>query len=158
MSEEVKEHLPTVALVSALGVLGAAFALSRVHAAAGDMSVGAFSLAIFVIPCVVMVVCSFVIMLTASAIGRQLFLVVVGICFVAGIVSIFVTSAWFSDPELAALLLANSGEGAEVIPPMNNPLVAMRDVAAFVVAPTVGCIAGAWLGSRIHPMSSRRRK
>ena len=55
------------------------------------------------------------------------------------------------------LPVASSGEGAAIVPSMNNTLVAIRNVAAFVVAPTVGCIAGAWVGSRVHPMKSSKR-
>ena len=152
MNEDLKRHLPTIAIVSVIGVLACAFALSQVLASAERMSVDDFSLAVFVVPCIAMVLCSFLIVATSEAIGRQLFLVVVGICLVAGLASLVVTSGWFSEPDVAAKLLANSGEGAAVTPPLDNAITVIRDVAAFVVAPTVGCIAGAWLGSRLHPM------
>lgn len=156
MSDVVRQHAATIAVVCLLGVVASAFALLQVHDAAGSLDVSTFSSAIFVIPCVAMVICSFIIMMTANAIGRQLFAVVVLACFAAGVVSMVVTSGWLSDAAVVQQLLANSPEGTTVTPPVQNMVVVLRDIAAFVVAPTVGSIAGAWLGSRLHPMSSSK--
>lgn len=156
MNDEVRQHLTVIVAVFLLGIAATVFALMQVYGAAGTMDVGSFSNAVFLVPCIAMVICSFVIMLTARAIGRQLFVVVVGVCFVAGIVSMVVTSGWLSNPGIAELLLANSPDGTTITPPVENIVVVMRDIAAFIVAPTVGSIAGAWLGSRLHPMTSRK--
>lgn len=152
MNDELKDHLPTIIATFAIGIAACAFALLQVYNNAGAMNVDMFSMAVWVVPCVFMVICSFVIMVTANAIGRKLFLVVVGVCFVAGVIEMVLTSTWFSNPDIVSALLANSGDGAEVVPPINNPIAVMRDIAAFIVAPTVGSIFGAWLGSRLHPM------
>lgn len=136
MSQAVKQHLAVIVVVSLIGIATAVFALMQARSA--GLNADTLATAVWVIPCVVMVVASFVIMLTASSIGRQLFLVVAGICFVAGIVGMVVTSGWFS--------------GTDVTPPLQNPIIVMRDIAAFIVAPTVGSIAGAWIGSRVHPV------
>ena len=152
MSDVVRQHLTVIVATCLLGIAVASFILLQVHDAAGSMDVSTFSLAIFIVPCIVMLVCSFIIMVTANAIGRQLFVVVVGICFATGIVCMVVTSGWLSDANVAAQLLANSPEGTTITPPIQNIVVVMRDIAAFIVAPTVGSIAGAWLGSRLHPI------
>ena len=152
VSDEVRQHLTVIVATCLLGIVAASFILLQIRNAAGSMDVSTFSLAIFIAPCIVMLICSFVIMVTANTIGRQLFIVVVGICFATGIVSMVVTSGWLSDAGIAAQLLANSPEGTTITPPIQNIVVVMRDIAAFVVAPTVGSIAGAWLGSRLHPI------
>lgn len=152
MSEGLKRHLPVIVVVTLICLATAAFALSRVLAGASDMSARTFSLYIIVIPCAIMVVGAFAISFTAEEIGRQLFLTVVGICFVLGVACMVVTSTWMSDATIASQLLANSGDGAEITPILDSPLIILRDLAAFVVAPTVGLIAGAWVGSRVHPM------
>lgn len=152
VNEVVRQHLTVIVAACLLGIAVTSFALLQIHDAAGSMDASTFSLAIFVVPCVVMVVCSFIIMFTANAIGRQLFVVVVGICFVAGIVSMVVTSGWLSNELIVSQLLANSPDGTTVTPPVQSIIVVMRDIAAFIVAPTVGSIAGAWFGSRLHPI------
>ena len=154
MTEGLKRHLPVIVVVSLVGIATCVFALTQVLNSAAGLDLEAFSLYIILIPSIVMLVCSFVIALTANSIGRQLYLVVVGICFVTGIVSMVVTSGWVSDASISAQLLANSPEGTTVTPPLQSPLVVLRDLAAYIVAPTVGCIFGAWLGSRIHPVTS----
>ena len=154
MTEGLKRHLPVIVVVSLVGIATCVFALTQVLNSAGGLDLESFSLYIILIPSIVMLVCSFVIALTANSIGRQLYLVVVGICFVTGIVSMVVTSGWVSDASISAQLLANSPEGTTVTPPLQSPLVVLRDLAAYIVAPTVGCIFGAWLGSRIHPVTS----
>ena len=154
MTEGLKAHLPVIVVVSLLGIATGAFALLQVLNAAGSLDVDAFSLYIILIPGVIMVVCPFIITVTASQIGRQLYLIVVGICFVTGIVSMVVTSSWMQDPSVSAQLLANSPDGTQMTPVLQAPVIVLRDIAAFIVAPTVGCILGAWVGSRLHPVSS----
>ena len=153
MTEGLKRHLPVIVVVSLVGIATCVFALTQVLGSVDKLDVDAFSLYIIIIPSVIMVVCSFVIALTANQIGRQLYLVVVGICFVTGIVSMVVTSGWLSDSAISAQLLANSPEGTTITPILQAPIIMLRDLAAYIVAPTVGCIFGAWLGSRIHPMT-----
>ena len=157
MTEGFKRHLPLVVAVSLMGIATCAFALMQVANAASSMSVDGFSMYVILVPCIAMAVCSLVITITASEIGRQLYLAVVGVCFACGIVSMVVTSGWFSDPTISAQLVANSPEGTSITPPLQNPLIVLRDIAAFIVVPTVGCIAGAWLGSRLHPVTSEKR-
>lgn len=154
MSDSLKQHLPTVVAVLLIGLATTAFALSRVLSSAGDISVEAFSAYIIAIPTIAMIVCSFVIMFTAQRVGRQLYLVVVATCFVLGIVSMVVTSAWMSDASVAAQLLEHSAEGTQVVPVLDNTVVVIRDIAAYIVAPTVGCILGVWIGSKMHPITS----
>lgn len=152
MTESVRRHLPIIVVVSLVGIATSYFLLARVYADASHLDVGAFGTYIFLIPCAVMFVCSTIIMLTAHEIGRQLYLVVVGICLAAGIVCMVITSVWLMDDSIAAALLANSADDATVVPIINSPVLVLRDIAAFFVAPTVGSIVGAWLGSRMHPM------
>lgn len=154
MNETVKQHLPIIVVVSLLGIATTYFLLSRAYASAATLSVDSFSTYIFGIPCIVMFICSTVIMMTAHRIGRQLYLVIVTICLITGVISMLVTSTWLSDDSIAALLLANSPADTVITPILNSPIVILRDIAAFFVAPTVGCIFGAWLGSRLHPMTS----
>ena len=164
MIDDIRENLPSLIAVTAIAVATCAFALMQVHGNAGNLSYEAFSNLIFAIPCVAMVLGPFVVVLVSRQIGRKLYLTLVGICFVLGIATMLVTSSWLSDPDIAAKLLANSAEGTIVLPILNAPIIIMRDIAAFIVCPTVGCIAGAWLGSRLHPVTSanpgrkRRRK
>ena len=152
MSESVKKHLPVIAIVTVIALASAAYALLLVHDNVASMSVDAFSAYIIVIPCVAMLVGSFAITVTAQTIGRQLYIVVLAICFVLGLVSLVVTSLWMSDPSIASALLANSPEGTTITPVTESLLTVVRDIAAYVVVPTVGCIAGAWVGSRVHPV------
>ena len=158
MTEGFKRHLPVVVVVSLVGIATCVFALMQVANGASGMNVDSFSMYIILVPCIVMVVCSLLITITASEIGRQLYLAVVGVCFVGGIVSMVITSGWFSDPFISAQLLANSPDGTTITPPLQNPLIVLRNIAAYIVAPTVGCIAGAWLGSRLHPVTSDKRQ
>lgn len=163
MTEGLKHHLPVIIIVSLIGIATGAFILMNVASNAADMSLDTFSLYVFVIPCIIMAICSLIIMMTASEIGRRLFVTVTGICFAVGVISMVITSSWFSDPTLVSQLLANSPEGTTVTPPIQSPLIVMRNIAAYIVAPTVGSILGAWIGSRMHPMkaesgTSRKKK
>ena len=157
MTEGLKQHLPIIVVVSLVGLGTAAFALHNVLMGVGSMNVDTFNTLIIVIPCAIMLVCSFIIAFTASEIGRQLYLTVVGISVVLGIVSMILTSMWASDPTIATALLANSGEGATLIPATGAPVIVIRDIAAYFVVPTIGCILGAWVGSRVHPMTSSKK-
>ena len=139
MSDEVREHLPVIIAMSVVGIATATFALAQLHANQASVDLDTFSWAVFLVPCAAMLVCSFVIMLTAHTIGRQLFVIVTGICLATGIVAMVVTSSWF--------------DASVTTPPIQNPITVMRDIAAYIVAPAVGSIAGAWIGSLIHPMS-----
>ena len=152
MSDSVRKHLPIIIVVSLAGIATGYLVLSSVYAGASDMSVEAFNSFIFLVPCACMLACSTIIMLTAQEIGRQMYLIVVGLCLAAGIICMIVTSTWLMDDALASSLLANSPDDAAVVPIINSPVLVLRDIAAFFVAPTVGSIFGAWLGSRLHPM------
>lgn len=156
MTEGLKEHLPIIIAVTLVGLGTAAFALSYVHGNVSNMNVSMFNTLIILVPCVVMFICSFIIAFTASEIGRQLYLIVVGICLACGVVSLVVTSFWAADANVAAALLANSGEGETLVPPSNAPIIVLRDIAAYFVIPTIGCIAGAWVGSRVHPVKASK--
>ena len=153
MSESVKQHLPIIVIVTIIALASGAYTLLRVHDGATSMSLDTYSMYIIVIPCVVILLASFIITVTAQTIGRQLYVVVLLICFTLGIISLVVTSMWMSDPTIASALLANSPDGTVITPITNSPLIVMRNIAAYVVVPTVGCIAGAWIGSRIHPVA-----
>ena len=118
------------------------------------MDLDTFSTWLFAIPCVVIFICSTVIVLTAHEIGRQMYIVVVAISMVAGFMSMFLTAFWMQDPQLTSALLANSPSGTEIKPLFDQPMTLLRDIAAFFVLPTIGCILGAWIGSRLHPMTS----
>lgn len=154
MSEGIKQHLPVIIAISLVGLATGAFAMMRIRDGAVGMDVGAFSTYIIVVPCAIMLVCSFLIAVTAPSIGRQLYLIVVGTCLAAGVVSMIVSSIWMADPAVASALLANSADGATVTPVSDSIIIVLRDIAAYIVMPTVGCIAGAWIGSRVHPVKS----
>ena len=154
MSDDIRENLPTLVAVTLIGIATCAFALMQVFSNASSFNISTFSLAIFVIPAVIMLIGSFIIVLTSQRIGRKLYVAIVAICLVLGIVVMVATSIWITDPTIVAQLQANSPEGMPVTPPTNSPLIVMRDIAAFVVCPTIGCIAGAWIGSRLHPVTS----
>lgn len=152
MNEDLKRHLPVIVIATLACIAGTVLALMSLKNAAGGMQLDAFSLAVFVIPCIAMLVGSFVIMVTSEVISRKLFVVVTGICLATGVVAMVVTSSWFQDATLVEALLANSPDGTAVTVPIQSPIIVMRDIAAYVVCPAVGSIAGAWVGSRLHPM------
>lgn len=157
MTDTVKQHLPIIVVVTLVGIATSYFLLSRVLAGISALDVDAFSTAVFLIPCIVMLVCSIVIVITSHAINRQLYLVVVGIALITGIASMIAANAWLLDPAISSALLANSPDGTVITPILNSPILVLRDIAAYVVIPTIGCILGAWLGSRLHPMSAETR-
>ena len=156
MSDDIRENLPTLAAVTLIGIATCAFALFQVFANAASFSLSVFGIVIFVIPSAIMLIGSFVIVLSAQRIGRKLYVTILAICFVLGLAVMVGTSVWMADPSISSQLLANSPEGSTVVVPVNSPLVVMRDIAASIVCPTVGCIAGAWLGSRLHPVTSEK--
>ncbi|MBR0403891.1 MAG: hypothetical protein IJI68_01615 [Eggerthellaceae bacterium] len=157
MTDIVKQHLPTIVVVTIVGIATSYFLLSRVLANVANMDVDGFSTAVFGIPCVVMFICSTIIVLTAPGINRQLYLVVVIICMVLGVISMLCSNAWMLDKTITAALLANSPDDTTVVPVLKNGMLILRDVAAYFVIPTVGSILGAWVGSRIHPMTSESK-
>ena len=152
MPEYVRKQLPVIAAVFAIGILTSAFALLQLRGSVPGISVDTFSLFSLIIPCVAALLCSLVIMLMASEIGKQLFVIVTSICVIAGAISMIAVSIWMSDQTFAAQLLAQSAEGAQVVPPINAPLIIVRNIAAFFVCSVVGSIVGAWVGSRLHPV------
>jgi uncharacterized membrane protein YfcA len=158
MTDIVKQHLPTIAVVTLVGIATSYFLLSQVLGNVANMDVDGFSTAVFGIPCIVMFICSTIIVLTASGINRQLYIVVVAICMILGVISMLISNAWMLDKDITAALLANSPEGTTVTPILKNGMLILRDVAAYFVIPTVGSILGAWVGSRIHPMTSESKK
>ena len=157
MDAVVRNHLPVIVVVTLVGVITGCVALTFVHNSASTMDANLFSGLLFVVPCAIMLVCSFVIAFTAYEIGRQLYIVVLSICLILGVVSMLVGSAWLSDQSIAAQLLANSPADTVITPILKSPMTILRDIAAFVVVPTVGCILGAWAGSRVHPMRADKK-
>lgn len=158
MSPIVKKHLPFIIGITLLGVATTFFAYQWLYGAASSMGASQFSWWLFLVPCFVMFACSFAIACTAEEIGRQLYVTVLVICVVGGVMTMFIASTWMSDPAVAATLLANSDEGTVITPVLKSPMVILRDVAAWIVVPTVGCILGAWIGSRLHPLKGEKPK
>ena len=159
MNPVVKKHLPFIAGITILGALTTYFLYSWLHdSAVHTMSASAFSWWLFLGPCIIMFVCSFAIACTAEVIGRQLYVATLVICLVWGVITMFVASTWMSDPAISEILLANSPEGTTITPVLKSPMTILRDIAAWIVIPTVGCILGAWVGSRIHPMKAEKQK
>lgn len=142
MTDELKMHLPTIIAVTFVGIAVTFFALSALHDTVGSIGIGTLETMTFIVPCLVMIVGSFIIMATANAINRQLYVCVVVICLVTGAVATVLTNDWFV--------------GTELVPPLQNVVALIRNVAAFFVSPTVGCIGGAWVGSRLHPMKATK--
>lgn len=154
MGSELREHLVVFAIVSVVGVVAGALAFMFIRNSMAQMSYGTYSLLTVVVPCVIMFVCSFVIVATAKRIGAQLYGGVVVVCLLAGLVSVVVSSIWVLDPTVAATLQANSEPGTEIVPAINSMLVVVRNATAFFVVATVGSILGAMIGSRLHAMSA----
>lgn len=159
MDPVVKKHLPFIIGITLLGIVATYFVFMWLHDSAyTTMNAVSYSWWLFLVPCAVMLVCSFAIACTADEIGRQLYVAVLVICLVLGVISMFVVSAWLSDASITETLLANSPEGTTITPVLKSPMTILRDVAAWIVIPTVGCILGAWVGSRLHPMAGEKKK
>ena len=156
MSEDIRENLPTLIIAFALGIAACVFAFVQICNNAGSLDVNTFGILTFAIPFGLMIVIPFIIILTSQRIGRKLYLTIVGACFALGIVVLVLTSTLMSDPAISTQLLANSPEGTTIVPAVNSPIIVMRDIAASIVCPTVGCIAGAWIGSRLHPVTAEK--
>ena len=157
MDSVVRKQLPIIVVVTIVGFITAAIFMTIVRDSAGSLGASQFGWLVFIVPCVVMLVGSFIIAFTASEIGRNLYVVVLAICLVGGLISIFVANMWLSDSSITEALLANSDEGTVILPIFNSPIVILRDIAAFVVVPTVGCILGAWVGSKFHPLEGEKK-
>ena len=158
MDPVVKKHLPAIIGITLLGVVATYFVYMWLHDTAyTTMTAQMFSWWLFLVPCIVMFICSFAIACTADEIGRQLYVVVLAICLVLGVISMFVASAWLSDQTIVETLLANSPADTVITPVLKSPMTILRDVAAWIVIPTVGCIFGAWVGSRLHPMAGEKK-
>ena len=153
MSPALKAHLPVIALVAVLGILCAAGLLTLVRDNAGMFNAGMFTFFLIAIPCVVMLICGFAISVTAKEIGSRLLTIVVAICVISGFASILVVSGWQGDSAISAAVLANSPEGATLTPIINSPFGIVRNVMLYLLCPAAGCVAGAWVGSRLHPVS-----
>lgn len=158
MDSDLRENLPTIAVITIIGVVTSAFGLLMVHDNASSLDAKTFLALVIIIPCAVMVLASFAITLVAPRIGRQLYIAILGLCLLFGVISMFVTSAWTSDSQITAQLLANSSEDTVILPILQSPIVMLRDIAAFIVCPTIGSIVGAWVGSRLHPVEANRQK
>ena len=158
MTDIVKQHLPIIAVVTIVGIATTCFILTQVLTNVSSMDVDSFNTAAFGIPCIVMFICSTIIVLTAPGINRQLYIVVVAICMVLGVISMLALNFWMLDTSITTPLLANSPAGTTVTPVLKDGMLILRDVAAYFVIPTVGSILGAWVGSRIHPMTSEPGK
>lgn len=155
MDSVLRKQLSVIILVTVVGLVTGYLLMSNVRNSASVLSVDAFSWLVFLIPCAIMLVGSFIVAVTATEIGRQLYIACVVICVVTGIASMVLATNWMNDPAIATQLLANSPEGAIVVTPLASIVFMIRDFAAFVVVPTVGNIAGAWVGSRLHPMTAQ---
>ena len=153
MSEGVKRHLKVIVLVTILGIACGSTLLVALKGSAGSMNVLAFDILTLVIPCFVMFVCAVAIMMSAEEIGTTLLMIVEVICFVCGMASLVVTSGWQADPDVATALLANSAEDATITPSLQNVFAIVRGAALFLFVPMIGSILGAWIGSRLHPVS-----
>ena len=158
MDRVVRQQFPVIVGATVLGVLTGCICMLCIRNAAGSVSASMFSLLALLAPCVIMFVVTFIVTATATEIGQSLHITMVVICLVAGVVATLVASAWMSDADIAAKLLANSPEGTTITPILQSPITLLRNVAAFVVVPTVGCILGAWVGSRLHPMKAEKPK
>ena len=154
MTESLKRHLPVIIAVTLAGIATCAFIFMQVLNAVPGLDVPTFETLVIVIPCAVMFFCSLIVVMTAHTIERSLYVTMLAICLVLGLVSMVVTSTWESDASLTAALLANSADGETITAAVNQPIIVMRNIAAYIVMPTLGCIAGAWIGSRMHPMEA----
>ena len=123
MSEDIRENLPTLIIAFVLGIAICIFAFVQICNNAGSLDVNTFGTLTFVIPFGLMIVVPFVIILTSQRIGRKLYLVVVGTCFVLGIVVLVLTSTLMSDPAISTQLLANSPDGTVIVPATNSPII-----------------------------------
>lgn len=150
----LRKQLSVIVLVTLIGVVSGFFLMSFVHDSAGTLNVDAFSSLMFFIPCILMFIGSFIVAATATEIGRTLYVASLAICLVTGCASMILASVWLSDATVTAQLLANSPENTTIIPPINSALTIFRNIAAYVVVPTIGVIFGAWVGSRLHPMTA----
>ena len=150
----LRKQLSVIILVTVVGIATGWFVLSAIRDNAGMFDVNTFSGLMYLVPCFLMFVGSFIVAATATEIGRTLYVASLAICVVTGIISMFIASAWLSDATVASQLLANSEEGTSIVPPLNSAMTIFRDIASYIVVPTVGCIAGAWVGSRLHPMTA----
>ena len=158
MSDIVKNHLSVIIAATLLGIVAGYFAFKAIYDGIGGMDEVLFSGLVFGVPCAIMFIASFIVAVTAQEIGRPLYIVMLGICLVTGVVSMLVASNWMSDSTIAATLTANSKEGAVIVPILKSPITILRNIAAYVVVPTVGLILGAWVGSRIHPLRGEKPK
>ena len=156
MTDGIKNHLPVIVLATLVCAATTYFILSRFVSGTVSISLETFNALVFLVPCVAMFLGTAIIAMTAEEISRQLYIVNVVICLVAGLLSMIGSSLWLADPGIASQLLANSPEGTVIVPIYNAPIILIRDVAAFFVVPTVGSIVGAWIGSRLHPMKAKR--
>lgn len=156
MNSSLRKQLSVIILTTLVGVVTGWLLMSYTRDCAASLDVDLFSALMFVIPCAIMLIGSFIVAFTATEIGRQLYVVSVVICLVTGLAATVLASAWMSDAAIAAQLLANSPDDAVVRPILNSPITMIRNVAAFVLVPTVGNVIGAWLGSRFHPMTAEK--
>lgn len=154
IDQVLRKQLSVIILVTVVGIVTGWFILSFVRDNAGTFDAGMFSALMYLIPCALMLIGSFVVAATATEIGRTLYIASLAICVTTGVISMFIVSAWMSDPAVTTLLLANSAEGTTIVPPLKSAMTIFRNVASYIVVPTVGCILGAWVGSRLHPMTA----
>lgn len=155
MKEDVRENLTNIIIIWIIAILTCSFGLAWVYNSAGNLTAGAFSWLVFLIPCAGMLLAPFAIALLADRIGRQLYIVMLVISVVFGLITMVITSGWMSDANISGMLLANTQGLDEIVPILQSPMTMLRDIAAFVVFPTVGCILGAWVGSRLHPVKAQ---
>lgn len=152
MSSALKAHLPVIVLVSVICIISSAFFMTAVHDNAGVFGASTFTFLLIAIPCVFMVLGSFFVMLTTKEIGTRIFLIVEVICVVFGFVSMAVASGWESDASVVALI----ADGSSIVPVANSPFGIVRNILLYVCCPMVGSVLGAYLGSRLHPVSIDR--
>ena len=152
-NSSLKAHLPVIILIAVLGALSGSILLTVIRDNAAMFNAGTFTFTLIGLPCVIMVIASFIISVTAREIGSRMLVIVEAICVVLGIAATVVASGWQADPAITSVVLANSGDGATITPMTNSPFGIIRNVMLYLLCPMVGSVAGAWVGSRLHPVS-----
>lgn len=145
---DLRRTLPALVIITIACVILGATLLGFVHDHASDLTVKTYELLLMAIPAALMLVGSFLTMFFAD-INKTVFVTVVFTCIVVGLVGLGITGTWLNDPAFTSALLANSPADAVLSSPISTPFKVFRDFALFAFTPMVGCIAGAWVGSRI---------
>lgn len=145
---DLKRTLPALVVITIACVVLGAGLLGFLHDHASSLNAKTYELLLMVIPAVLMLLGSFLTMFFAN-INKTVFVTVVFTCVVVGLVGLGISATWLNDPAFTSAILANSPEGSTLSSPISTPFKVFRDFALFAFTPMVGCIAGAWVGSRI---------